>query len=66
MHGKERKRRMLESFMWQKMTERTLEQIRKQQERAIEIQKARSTYEESYGQHGFVIKELGAEIDEEV
>lgn len=57
---------MLESFMWQKMTERTLDQIRKQQERVNEIQKARSTYEESYAQQGFVFKELGAEIDEEV
>lgn len=57
---------MLESFMWQKMTERTLEQIRKQQERVNEIQKARSTYEESYAKQGFVIKELGAEIDKEV
>lgn len=52
--------------MWQKMTEKTLEQIRRQQERVDGIQKARSTYEESYAKQGFVTKELGAEIDEEV
>lgn len=61
----ERKRRVLEDFLWQQMTERTLEQMEKQQRRANET-KACSTYTESFVLPGFEVKELGTEIDEEV
>ncbi|XP_025202592.1 uncharacterized protein LOC112599750 [Melanaphis sacchari] len=61
----ERKRRMLEDFMWQQMTKRTLDQIEKQQRCANET-KACSTYAESFVLPGFKVKELGFEIDEEL
>ncbi|CAH1725906.1 unnamed protein product [Aphis gossypii] len=43
----ERKRRLLEDFMWQQMTKKKLEQIEKQQQRANET-KACSTYAEAF------------------
>ncbi|XP_027842059.2 uncharacterized protein LOC114123325 [Aphis gossypii] len=61
----ERKRRLLEDFMWQQMTKKKLEQIEKQQQRANET-KACSTYAEAFALPGFEVKELGIEIDEEL
>ncbi|CAI6349182.1 unnamed protein product [Macrosiphum euphorbiae] len=61
----ERKRRVLEDFMWQQMTKKALDQIEKQQRRANE-NKACSTYAESFVLPGFEVKELGSEIDEEL
>lgn len=61
----ERKRRMLEEFMWQQMTKKALDQIEEKQRSANET-KACSTYAESFVLPGFEVKELGSEIDEEV
>ncbi|XP_015376789.1 PREDICTED: uncharacterized protein LOC107171072 [Diuraphis noxia] len=62
---RERKRRMLEEFMWQQMTKKALEQIEEKQRRANEAN-ACSTYAESFVLPGFEVKELGFEIDEEL
>ncbi|XP_060853570.1 uncharacterized protein LOC132931674 [Rhopalosiphum padi] len=61
----ERKRRVLEDFMWQQMTKMTMDQIEKQRRHANET-KACSTYAESFVLPGFKVKELGFEIDEEL
>ncbi|KAL4120443.1 hypothetical protein QTP88_013134 [Uroleucon formosanum] len=61
----ERKRRMLEDFMWQQMTKKAVDQIEKQQRLTNET-KACSTYAESFFLPGFEVKELGSEIDEEL
>jgi len=65
LYIEERKRRVLEDFMWQQMTKKALDQIEKQQRRANET-KACSTYAESFVLPGFEVKDLGTEIDEEV
>lgn len=51
--------------MWQQMTERALNQI-KEQQKLIESMQTQTTYKECYDKKGFIVKELGTAIDEEV